>query len=234
MNNINSLFNTSPTSWTLLYRLTSKLSIVMLLLILSQILVFAISPPPETVVGIFQLYHSNWLLGLLSFDFLYIINNIILILIFLTIFIRLFFEKPAVSMIALAIGIVGIACYFPSNISFEMLTLSTKYFIAIPADQVHFIAAGEALVAGYTGTSFNVYYILTALSLLIFSFEMLKSPQFKKSIGRWGLASGLLMIIPSSAGLIGVIFSFLSLVPWVVFISLLTKYFFALSKVQDS
>ena len=89
------------------------------------------------------------------------------------------------------------------------------------SDQIIYIAAGEALLAGYSGTSFNVYYVLNTICLLLFAYILIKSPIFKKSVGYWALASGFFMIIPSSAGMIGLIFSLLSLIPWVVFIGLL-------------
>jgi hypothetical protein len=76
-------------------------------------------------------------------------------------------------------------------------------------------------MASYTGTASNVYYVLNTICLLLFSYSILKSSQFKKSVGLWGLASGFFMIIPSSAGLIGMVFSLLSLIPWMVFIALL-------------
>jgi hypothetical protein len=41
----------------------------------------------------------------------------------------------------------------------------------------------------------------------------------------WGLATGFFMIIPSSAGTIGIIFSLLSLIPRVVFVALLMVHF---------
>ena len=59
------------------------------------------------------------------------------------------------------------------------------------------------------------------LCLLLFAYALIKSHKFKKSVGLWGLASGFFMIVPSSAGVLGMIFSLLSLIPWVVFITLL-------------
>ena len=69
------------------------------------------------------------------------------------------------------------------------------------------------------------YYVLSTICLLLFSFALIKSPQFKQSVGYWGLASGLFMIIPSSAGTLGMVFSLLSLIPWVVFVVLLAIQF---------
>ena len=204
-----------------LFALARILALVMLLLIPMQIVVFVIAPPPDTVTGFFDLFQRHPFLGLLSLDFIYLFNNAILVIIYLAIAALLFREKPVPVLLALVLGLIGIACYYPSNPAFEMLTLSNLYAQALPPDQSLYLAAGEAVMAGYTGTAFNTYYVLNAIGLLLFATTFLRSPRFKKSIGYWGLASGVLMIVPSSAGLVGMIFSLLSLIPWVVFIALL-------------
>ena len=115
-----------------------------------------------------------------------------------------------------------------------MLTLSTKYWNAQPASQHMYIAAGEALLAGYTGTAFNAYYVLNAAALLLFSAAVYKSVHFSKAIGVWGLVSGVFMIVPSSAGQLGMVFSLLSLVPWAIFLYHLLLRFHAFSKMGAS
>ena len=204
-----------------LYRVAQYLSFAMLILIPMQIIVFVIAPPPDTVKGFFELYQQNPFLGLLSLDFLSLFDYMITVIIYLALFVLLFREKPVTVLLALILGVVGIACYYPSNPAFEMLTLSNQYFQALPEQQTLYLAAGEALRAGYTGTTFNVFYVLSTICLLLFSFALIKSPRFKKSVGVWGLASGIFMIVPASAGVLGMIFSLLSLVPWMVFIVLL-------------
>ena len=186
-----------------------------------QIIIFSLYPPPNTVEGFFELYKSNVFLGLLSLDFLYLINNTIMIILYLSLFVALYKENPLTVLIAFILGMVGLVCYYGSNPSFEMLTLSKKFFEANINEKIIYIAAGETLLAGYSGTSFNVYYVLNTICLLMFSYTLIKSPIFKKSVGYWALASGFFMIIPSSAGMIGLIFSLLSLIPWMVFIGLL-------------
>jgi len=212
-----------------LYRVAQFLALAMLLIIPLQIAIYIISPPPDTVKGFFELYQQNPFLGLLSLDFLYLFNNIIIVIVYLAIFVLLFQEKPVVVLLAFILGIIGVACYYPSNPAFEMLTLSHQYFQALPQQQLIYLAAGEAVMAGYTGTSFDVYYVLSTICLLLFAYAIFKSPKFKKSVGLWGLVSGFFMIIPSSAGMVGMIFSFLSLIPWVVFIVLLMSKFKYLS-----
>ncbi|MCC7571163.1 DUF4386 domain-containing protein [Candidatus Micrarchaeota archaeon] len=209
------------TNFRPLFRVARYLSVLMLVLIPIQIIVFVISPPPDTVKGFYELYHQNTLLGLLSLDFLYLFNNIIIVVIYLALFIILYQERPVTVILALILGLVGVCCYYPSNPSFEMLTLSNQYFQALPDQQTIYLAAGEASIAAYTGTAFNSYYVLSTICLLMFAYAIIKSPQFKKSIGLWGLVSGFFMIVPSSAGTLGMIFSILSLIPWVIFVFLL-------------
>ena len=204
-----------------LFKLTNFLIIIMLLIIPLQIIIFSLYPPPNTVEGFFELYKSNVFLGLLSLDFLYLINNTIMIILYLSLFVALYKDSPLTVLIAFILGIVGLVCYYGSNPSFEILNLSRKFFDANINEQIIYIAAGETLLAGYSGTSFNVYYVLNTICLLMFSYTLIKSLIFKKSVGYWALASGFFMIIPSSAGMIGLIFSLLSLIPWVVFIGLL-------------
>lgn len=208
-----------------LYRVAQMLSLLMLVLIVAQIAVFVIAPPPTTVLGFFELFRQKPFLGLLSMDFLYLINNAIVAVIYLALAFLLFHERPITVILGLTSGLIGIACYYPSNPAFEMLSLSSRYFSAQPQDQSRFLAAGEALFAGYSGTSFDVYYVLSTICLLLFAQAMIKSPQFRPSIGFWGLASGIFMIIPSSAVTLGMIFSLLSLIPWIVFVAMLMIHF---------
>jgi hypothetical protein len=208
-----------------LYRVAQFLALAMLIIIPLQIIVYITAPPPDTVKGLFELYQQNPFLGLLGLDFLYLFNNMIVSVIYLALFVLLFHERPVVVLLALMLGLIGIACYYPSNPAFEMLTLSNQYVQALPEQQMIYLAAGEALMANYTGTTFDVYYVLSTICLLLFAYTVMKSPRFKKSVGLWGLASGFFMIVPSSAGALGMIFSLLSLIPWVIFIALLMTNF---------
>lgn len=203
-----------------LFRITWYLSFLMLILMIVHLVVYVVVPPPQSVKGIFELFEQNPVLGIISFDLLYMINNFIMIFIFLTLFMLLYHERPTTSVLGLVFGLIAIACYYPSNPTFEMLSLSVKYFQAPLVDQALFIAAGEALMAGYTGTSFDVYYVFSALALILFNYALLKSPNHKKSLGGWGMTSAIFMVVPSSAGLIGMVFALLSLIPWAVFVVL--------------
>lgn len=207
------------------YRIAQYLSLIMLILIPLQIAVFIISPPPATVKEFFELFQQSPFVGLLSLDFLYLFNNAIIAVIYLALFILLYNEKPVSVILAFMLGLIGIACYYPSNPAFEMMTLSHQFTQALPELKSIYLAAGEAVMASYTGTTFNAYYVLSTLCLLLFSYAILKSRHFHKSVGLWGLVSGFFMIVPSSAGKLGMVFSLLSLVPWVIFVILLMNKF---------
>lgn len=201
------------------------------MLIPFQIVIFALFPPPADPLGFYELFHHNWLLGLLSLDLLYVINNIIIIFVYLGLFAALRRTNFALMLIALVVGLIGIAAYFASTIAFEMLSLANQYYNAtLPELQQQLLAAGHAMIVTYKGTAFDVYYVMNAITLLTISRVMLQDHTFSTTTAVWGLVSGILMIIPSTAGTIGLIFSLLSLIPWVVFSIMIAKRFFYLSK----
>lgn len=90
--------------------------------------------------------------------------------------------------IALALGLIGIATFFSSKPSIEMLSLSTQYAAATTEVQkTILLGAGQALLAIYSGTAFDVYYILNAITLIIISLVMLQSNIFSKLTAYLGL-----------------------------------------------
>lgn len=135
--------------------------------------------------------------------------------------------------IALVLGFIGIAVYYSSTAAFEMLSLSKQYFATSDIQlKQQLLAAGQAIHEGYKGTAFDVYYILNGIALVIIGFAMLTDPAktFSKRTAIWGLISAFLMTIPSTFGILGLIFSIASLVPWIVFSILISKQLFAISK----
>jgi len=138
------------------------------------------------------------------------------------------------ALLALVLGLAGIIAYYASNTAFEMMAISRQYASAsTEAQRTSLMGAAQALFAIYRGTAFNVYYVLNAASLLIFSAVMLRSSQFSRATAIIGLISGVLMIIPSTAGTIGLIFSLASLVPWAVFCFLVMRKFLKMGQNQS-
>lgn len=224
MNNIISIKQAQK--WQTLYKITGILIIFMLILIPIQILVFSLTSIPTNVEGWFELYHKNWILGMIHQDLLYIINNVIVAIMYLALYLKLKSKNESIMLLAVFLGILGICAYFASNRAYEFLNLSNQYYLAETISQkTILISAGQALLLGWQGTAFLIYYILNGMALILISWVMLKNPIFGKTTAVIGLIAGILMIIPSTFGTIGIIFSLASLIPWYIFSILISKEF---------
>lgn len=211
-------------AWKTIYRIGGGAALLSTLLIPIQVAIFLRWPPPLAVTEWFDLFQNSWLLGLLSLDLLYLLNNTFLILIYLALYMALKPASPSWMTVAMALGFTGIASYFASNTCFEMLALSAQYAAAeTEAERALLLAAGQAMLVIYKGTAFNIYYVFNAIALLILAIVMLRSKLFGRAAGIWGLISGILMTIPSTAGIIGMIFALGSLIPWMVFCVLISQ-----------
>jgi len=215
--------STEP-QWRGLYRTGAYASIGMLVIMAAQIVIFILWPPPERAVDFLALFHDNELLGLLSMDLLYLVNNALLILIYLALYAALRRQAESAMLTSLVLCLVGIAVYYASNTAFDMLAVSRQYWVA--GDEVRrtaLLGAAETLLATYKGTAFDVYYVLNGVMLLILAVVILRSQVFSKVTGWFALAAAILMTVPSTAGPVGMVFALLSLVPWAVFLVLVVR-----------
>ncbi len=221
-------------NWDKLYKVGGIAAIVIVLIIPIQLLVFTVFPPPETTIGFFELFRDNWIIGLLSLDFLYYLNNGLLILVYLGLFASLRKADFSNMLIAVTTGFIGIAVYYASSVGFEMLSISKQYYSTASIEsKQQLLAVGHGLIARYKGTAFDVYYVFNAIALLLISLTMYKSKDFGKSSATWGLIAAIFMLIPSTAGTIGLIFSLISLLPWIVFSVLIGKRLIQMAKNAD-
>ena len=205
-------------NWKKLYKVAGISALVIVLIIPVQVVIFSLFPPPEDSIGFIQLFHDNWLLGLLSLDLLYYFNNGFLVVFYLGLFASMRKVDFSGMLIALVLGFIGIAIYYVSSIGFEMLAVSKQYFQTDSIElKQQLIAIGHGLILRYKGTAFDVYYVFNAIALILIAKTMFKSVEFGKTAAIWGLIAGIFMIIPSTAGTIGLIFSLISLIPWIVF-----------------
>lgn len=182
-----------------------------------QIAVFAVWPPPETVPEIFDLMLRSPLLGLISLDGIYLFNNLLVLLIYLALAVCLYAVSRSAVALALTLGFVQMAAYYASNPTVEMLTLARIHERSGASEQAAIEASGEAVLAAWTGTAFLTYYFLGALVLLIWAWLLRRTTTFRPSSTWWALTAGVLMLVPSSFGTVGMIFAIASLVPWSVF-----------------
>ena len=165
-----------------LYRAGIIATIFMVTMIPVQIAFFLIWPHPTNIVDWFTLFNNNWILGLISFDFIYMLSMIGSIFLYIALFFALFESQKSLSIFALIIGLIGLAIYFPSNTSIEMLSISKQYQNATTEyDKGIFIASGQTLCSIWKGTAYSVYYVLNGVALILFFLAMIKSNKFRKS-----------------------------------------------------
>ena len=191
-----------------------------------QIIVFLVSFPPETAQLWLALFNQNWVLGLLQMDLLFIVDNVLLALLYLALYQILKKKNQPVMMIAILLGLLGIASFFSSNPAFEMWQTAREY-AKMPRESLLTIA--EALIFQWKGTAFTIYYVLNGITLITTTLVM-RNSIFGNRTAMVGLISGILMIIPSTAGTVGLVCSLLSLIPWMIFLIMMTGTFRKLSR----
>src|SRR5678816_2094914 len=106
-----------------IYSLGAWAALVTLVLIPVQAAMFAINPPPATVLGHFAALHEHPLLGLVNLDLLYLVTMLLPVLVNVAVYCALRRVSPAWMLLALVLAMLSTAIYFGSGAAFEMLTL---------------------------------------------------------------------------------------------------------------
>lgn len=221
--------DTIADGWKPLYRIGAVAALISIAFIVIAGVVFATNPPPTTIEGWFRLYHDNWLVGLLDADLMMLASYVMTGVIYFALYGALRKVNQPFMALATALAFVSMAAYYAANPAFSMLTLSNQFAAATTdAERVAIQGAGRAVMANWTGTAFDMAYFLSAIALIIVSLVMLRSNIFGKVTAWMGLAVGVLTLVPATAGTIGVVFSFIALVPTVIWLVLIAWRFFQL------
>jgi hypothetical protein len=214
----------ADSAWKPLHRLAGVAALVSGVFIPIQVVVFVVWPPPleGTATDWFTLFHDNPLVGLLDLDLLLVADNVFLVPIFLALYVLLRRGSESVMTIATALGFLGIAFFIASNPAFEMLYLSDQYSAAATeAQRSTFLAAGEAMLATWQGTTFQSYYVLGSIAGIAIGAVMLRTGTFSNLTG-WmailGNAVGLGLYVPTVGVYISV-FSVVFLEIWYILIA---------------
>ncbi len=219
--------------WSTLFSIAGKLTVLMLVLIPVQIVIFILFPQPQNAEGWVRLFSDNAFLGLLHMDLLYLANNTILVLVYFALAALIYNKNKSMVLIALSLGIIGTTCYFASNKSIEMFFLSRQLAVAEDAAVITSLKQSVyVMLLEWRGTAFTVYYFLNAISLLIFAAVMYRNSVFSRGTAVLGIISAVLMSVPSTFGAVGMVFSLLSLIPWYIFCVRITVVFFKYGKAE--
>lgn len=213
---------TSDSRWKDLYKIGGAAALISAVFIPIQVIVFIAWPPPSTPIGWFTLFQNNRLVGLIDLDLLLVADNVFLVPIFLALYVALSRTSESVMAMATALGVVGIVLFIASNPAFEMLSLSDQYAAATTdAQQSIFVTAGQAMLAEWQGTAFQVAYVLGSIAGIAIGAVMLRGSIFGKGTAYMGIlanAVGLGYYVPT-IGIYIAVFSVVFLEIWYVLIA---------------
>jgi len=215
---------TADASWNWLYRIAAAAALISALFIPIQVIVFIIWPPPleGTAIDWFRLFQSNRLIGLIDLDLLLVADNVLLVSILFALYVALRRASESIMAIATGLGIVSIVLFIASNPAVEMLSLSDHYAAATTdAQRATFLAAGQAMLAGWQGTAFHVGYIVSSVAAIAIAAVMLRSAIFSKTTAYLGIlanAIGLGLYLPA-IGVFLAVFSVVFLEIWYIVIA---------------
>ena len=227
--------DTSPvepadSAWTPLYRVGGGAALLAVVSSPLAVMAFLTWPPPTTIESWFALFQRNGFLGLLDLDLLLMTSYVVLIPLYLALYVALRRVSQSFMAIALAFNLLGTALILAANPAAAMLTLSDRYAAATTdAQRTVFLGAGQALLTNWSGTAFDLGYLFGGIGILITAIVMLRSTVFGKFIAYTGLVMGALMLVPASAGTVGLLLSLVSLVPTVIWLLLVARRLFQLA-----
>ena len=158
---------------------------------------------PISIEDYFNLLQTNRFLGLTYLHFFDVINYILLIPLFLSLYIILKKNHQSILVLALVLFLIGITTYFSSNIAFSIVSLSEQYAQTTDVNlQKELISAGYALFAhgrfssgAFTSMPGFISLLFVAIATLIMSLTMLQSLIFSKFTSWIGIIAGGLDII---------------------------------------
>ncbi len=209
--------------WYYLYRTAAIAALISVVLFLFQIIAFFVWPPPSNVTAHFALLQSHPLIGLVSLDFVIIVDEVLAIPICLALYLSLRRVHESLMLIATALSAASIVCYLIATPALNMLYLSHQYGAATTsAEREELIGAGQAVLSSWLGTPYQVGYVVGSIGMLLIGFVMLRSQIFSRLAAYMGILSGAVafgVYVPK----VGVFISILSVVGmqvWYVMVAL--------------
>jgi hypothetical protein len=190
--------------WAGLHRAGGATALMVAVLLLGEIAVYVIFPRPETALEHFELFHENWLAGLLTLDLLGMISYLLLVPTILALYVALRRSGEAAMAVGTALFFVGIADFFATNTAFPVVALSQEYATATTdAERAAVLAAGQAMFALFNENAFLVSYVIVSAAWTMIAAVMVRSSLFGRANAYAGVLAG-------TAGIIAVVLEHLS------------------------
>ena len=205
-------FDISEGRWHYLYRTAAIAALITVALFLFQIVAFFLWPPPSTVAGHFALLQARPIVGLISLDFLIIVDEVLAIPLMFALYLSLHRVHESLMLIATGLSAASIVCFLIATPALNMLYLSQQYAAAsATAERDGLLAAGQAVLSAWMGTPFQVGNVVGSIAMVLIGWVMLRSQIFSQAAGYVGIVAGVVglgMYVPK----VGVYISILSVV----------------------
>ena len=171
-------------SWNGLYKTGGAAALLMVAITLTQFVSFAVAPPPLDggAADWFAFFQKSAVLGLLGFEASLVVYTLLSVLVSLALFVALRPASQSLAALFLVLSVVGSMAFVAARPALEMLSLSQQYAAATTeAQRAVTLAAGEAMVAIFHGTAFQVSYILGSIAGFLIGATMLRSRVFSRA-----------------------------------------------------
>lgn len=165
------------------------------------------------------MFQENAFIGLVSFDLVILLEEILLIPIVLGLYVLLRRSSESLALLAAGAWFVSIALFVGANTGFEMLALSNGYSEAgTAAERATYLAAGQAMLSASMeqGSSFGVGYVLASMAGILVGIAMLRSRVFPRFAAWAAIAANVLgfgLFLPGIGVLLSIVLVFI-LVAW--------------------
>ncbi len=209
---------------------TSLVTVALVVFAIAAFFIWPYKPGFTSTVSIFEMLQKDRLGGLMSMDLLMLVIVPFNIPLSLALYVALRRVNATYALGALILNLVAVGLLIQTRPLVELVLLSDKYAAATTeAARSHYLAAGEALLAVFSGTGWAVQNIFAILASLINCWLMLRTPAFSKFTAWFGIAINLIGLgfaIPVA----GMVLLFLNTIGIVVWLPSLARDFFRLGR----
>ncbi len=150
------------------------------------------TPGYVPIAKVFGLINSGRIAGLMSMDLLLVICNLVSIPFLIGLYVALRRINESLALMAVVLGMISVIVVIPARPLSEIVTLSDRYAAAVTgAEKDRLMAAGEALLTLFNGSSWMVFYVFSNAAGLLYGILMLRSPLFGKATAIIGIVASI-------------------------------------------
>ncbi len=216
----------SDPRWKGLYGAAGFGAALSAVLIPMQVAVFLLWPPPleGSTADWFTYMRANPVVGLLNFDILLLLEEVLLIPIMLALYLLLHRRSESTMLVGTALWFAGTILMIVANTAFEMLALSSAWSAAtMEGPRAAAVAAGDAMVASWIGhgTAYTMGIVVSSAAGVLVGVSMLREAVFGRAAA-WAYLAGIvlgigILVPPAGTGLALVSMGFI--VAWYILVA---------------